>query len=169
MARQVPLPVWGRQGRVRDWFHTKRGARFLNRQTAWFRLYAPKGFGLLTVSGRRSGEPHRYSVRAIVQHRRAVVVSIGGVGTSWFQNITSEPRVRLRIGHRTCSGVARVVRDAEERLEVQRVYVDPVNWFDFVSSFVNQRGIPSATRIRALHTKWFDEGVPLIIELDGSA
>jgi deazaflavin-dependent oxidoreductase (nitroreductase family) len=162
-----PAAVWRRQGRVRDWFHTKAGARFLNLQTAWFRIGAPKGYAVLTTVGRRTGRPRRSNIRAIRRGDRIYVVSITGGSTGWFHNLQANPSVRLRLGRRNRTGRARQPRNDEERLAARAAYCDTITWFDFISSVVNQRGIPWPRRIRELHTRWIDEGNLFVIELAG--
>jgi deazaflavin-dependent oxidoreductase (nitroreductase family) len=161
-------PVWRQQGRVRDWFHTKAGAKFLNLQTAWFRIAAPKGYAVLSTVGRRTGRPRRSNVRAIVRGDRAFVVSIAGRANDWFHNLHAKPEASLRIGRRDWIGRARQPRDDGERHAARAAYCETVNWFDRISSLVNQQGIPSRQRIRAMHTRWIDEGELFVIELIGA-
>lgn len=162
----VTAAVWRQQGRVRDWFHTRAGAKFLNLQTAWFRIAAPKGYAVLTTVGRRSGKPRRSNVRAIRRGDHIYVVSIAGRANDWFHNLDANPEARLRIGRRNRTGRARQLRDEGERLAARAAYCDHITGFDFISSLVNQRGIPWPRRIREMHTRWFDEGELFIIELN---
>lgn len=163
-------PVWRDQGRVRGWFHTKAGAKFLNLQTAWFRLAAPKGYAVLTTIGRKTGRPRRVNIRAIIQDERVFVVAITGrdhgFTDAWVHNLEAKPDVRLRIGRRNRTGSTRLPKEDDERLEARALYAGTINWFDFVSSVVNQRGIPWPRRIRELHCRWADEGELFVIELN---
>jgi deazaflavin-dependent oxidoreductase (nitroreductase family) len=169
MHRQSPLPVWGRQGRVRDWFHTKQGARFLNAQTSWFRLYTPKGFAVLSTVGRRTGKMRRTNVRLIVRGDKGFLVSIGAGSVGWLQNVRARPHVELRIGRTTRTGRARPPSDEQEVLEAIQTYCETVNWFDYVEGIVNQRGRPTAARIRSMHARWCEQGLVIVVDLDGSA
>jgi deazaflavin-dependent oxidoreductase (nitroreductase family) len=159
--------VGGEQGRVRTWFHTRNGARFLNLQTAWFRIAAPKGYAVLTTIGRRTGRRRRSNVRFVVAGDTGYLVSIPGQTNDWHHNLRANPDVRVRIGWRNRIGRAHVPRDENERQTARAAYVDALNWFDFCSSVVNQRGIPSPRRIRELHQSWIDEGRIVVVQLVG--
>lgn len=159
------VPVWGHQGRLRDWFHTTSGARFLNAQTSWFKIAAPKGFAVLTTTGRRTGRLRHSNVRLITRGRQAFLVSIAGTQNSWIKNLQDNPEVELRLGRQNHMGRARPPCDDHERQRARDTYCQTVNWFDFVSSLVNQRGVPSRRRIVEMHSRWFDQGVVLVIEL----
>ena len=167
-STSTPRAVWRQQGRVRDWLHTKAGAKFLNLQTAWFRISAPKGYAVLTTTGQRTGRLRHSNVRAIVRGECAFVVSIAGGANDWFHNLHTNPEAGLRIGRRNWIGRARHPRDDDERRMARAAYCDTVSWFDFISSFVNRRGIPSRQRIRELHTRWIDEGELFVMELIGT-
>ena len=168
MDRDSPLPVWGYQGRVRDWFHTKPGARFLNAQTSWFRLYAPTGFAVRSPVGRRTGRGRRTNVRVNARGAQGVLGWIGGGGAGWLQNVRAGPQVELRIGRTTRTGRARPPSDEAERLEAIETYCETVNWFDYVESMVNQRGRPTSARIRSMHARWCEQGLVLVVDLDGT-
>ncbi len=166
MVHEGSLPVWGDQGRVRNWFHTKTGARFLNAQTSWFRIYAPPGWGLLATIGRRSGATRRSCVRVTTVGQRGFLVAIGGKTTDWLQNALAHPRVSLRMGYRTRTGHARRPQTEDEQAAAMRAYRETLTWFDFISSLVNQRGFPSPERIRAMHARYSKQGTMLVIDFD---
>jgi deazaflavin-dependent oxidoreductase (nitroreductase family) len=166
MERPSPHPVWSRQGRIRDWFHTKAGARFLNTGTSWFRLVAPPGYAVLTTIGRRTGKARRTAVRVIIHGNTGFLVSNVGEDTEWLRNIRADPQVQLRIGRRTTPGRVRSPRDNAERLDAKRAYAETINWFDYVSTMINEKGLPSRARIRSMHLRWFDQGRPLVVDVD---
>jgi deazaflavin-dependent oxidoreductase (nitroreductase family) len=157
------LPAWGEQGRLRNWFHTKAGARFLNAQTAWFKLMAPRGYAVVTTTGRRTGRTRRSCVRAIVTNGRAIVIATGRESTDWLANLQADHNVTLRVGRRDRRGKARL-SGAEEIDASSSLFCAPVYWFDRVASVVNQRGLPTARRIRLLHRQWCTEGVIVIVD-----
>ena len=159
-----PLPAWGDQGAVRNWFHTKAGARFLNGQTRWFKIRAPRGYALLTTRGRRSGRQRTACVRAVVSGRRAIIVATGGRTCDWLLNIEAEPDVSVRLGAATLAGRGRLATD-EETGDLTEAFCREVYLFDRVASLVNQRGVPSARRVRALHERWCSEGTIAVVEL----
>jgi deazaflavin-dependent oxidoreductase (nitroreductase family) len=161
--------VWREQGSVRNWFHTKAGARFLNHMTAWFRISAPRGYAVLTTVGRRTGAPRRSNVRSISSGNCAFIVAIAGQTNDWSHNLHDNPEARLRIGRRNRACRARPPRGEAERLAAQAAYCDTLNWFDYFSSIVNQRGIPSPRRMREMHARWIDEGELFVMEFIADA
>jgi deazaflavin-dependent oxidoreductase (nitroreductase family) len=158
-----PLPAYGDQGRIRNWFHTKPGARFLNRMTAWFKIRAPRGYGALTTRGRRSGRQRTACVRAVVSGRRAILVATGGRTCDWLPNIEAEPHVSLRLGGATLEGRGRPAA-ADETHDLAEAFCRKVYLFDRVSFVVNQRGIFTASRIRSFHDRWCREGSIVVVE-----
>ena len=161
----MSAPAWGDQGRVRGWFHTKAGARFLNAQTAWFRLRSPKGFAILETTGRRSGAHRSSCVRAVIEGDRAYLVAIGGPSTAWLQNASAQADVTLRTGRRRRSAIAREIVDEQERVDAETAFVTSVFPFDRMSAVINQRGAPARRHIRSMHQRWFDHGTPVVLEL----
>jgi deazaflavin-dependent oxidoreductase (nitroreductase family) len=161
--------VWREQGRLRNWFHTKAGARFLNHITAWFRIYAPRGYAVLTTVGRRTGTTRRSNVRLIPSGNCAFLVAIAGQTNDWLHNLHDKPEARLRIGRRDRACRARPPRDEVERLAAHTAYCDSLHWFDYFSSIVNQRGIPSPRRMREMHARWIDEGELFVMEFIADA
>jgi deazaflavin-dependent oxidoreductase (nitroreductase family) len=164
-SKSTVAPVWSDLGPLRSWLHTRAGAKLINAQTAWFRIRAPKGYAVLTTIGRRTGLPRRSNIRAVGDDRRMFIVSIAGRANDWYHNAVTNPQVRLRLGRHDRVGQARLPTD-DERANVRTAYSDgAIHWFDFVSSVVNQPGLPTPRRIRKLHAKWLDEGQLLVIDL----
>jgi deazaflavin-dependent oxidoreductase (nitroreductase family)/steroid delta-isomerase-like uncharacterized protein len=131
----------------------------------WFTLLPPRGFGVLTTTGRRTGRERRRCVRAIYAGERAYLVSISGRHSAWFKNLQANPRVRLRIRDGTFEGVAREITDPEERAEAMAAYCGTVNPGDYGECVIHRRLPPTREKIRRLHELWFKGGVPLVIEL----
>ena len=124
------------------------------------------GKGVLTTTGRRTGKPRRHSVRAVRQGDRVYLVSISGTHSSWFVNLQANPQVRLRLRRADLEGIARELRDAEDRTRAKAAYVGTVKTSDYVECFLHWRGLPSREKIQRLHEMWFEGGVPLVIELE---
>ena len=73
-------------------------ARLLNAlQLPWYTVMPPKGTGVLTTKGRKTGKLRQKCVRVIVKGNRAYVVAIGGYNVAWLKNIRGSTQVRLRI------------------------------------------------------------------------
>jgi deazaflavin-dependent oxidoreductase (nitroreductase family) len=133
-------------------------------QQPWFSILPPKGFGVLTTTGRRTGKTRRKCVRAIRRGDKAFLVSIGGERAAWIKNLRANPDVRLRIRGGRFAGVARDVRE-EEMEEARAAYCGTVNPFDYAECSMHRNGRPSREKIEELHSRWFETGTPLVVEL----
>jgi deazaflavin-dependent oxidoreductase (nitroreductase family) len=142
------------------------GGRLLSAsQLPWFTTLPPRGFGVLTTIGRRTGKTRRKCVRAIRRGDKAFVVSIGGARAAWLKNIRANPPVRLRIRGGTFAGVARELRNAAEAHEARVAYCETVNPFDYAECVMHRSGLPARVKIEELHRTWFDRGIPLVVDL----
>lgn len=143
------------------------GGRVLSAsQLPWFTVWPPVGFGVLTTTGRRTGRRRRRCVRAVRRGDRAYLVSIGGEHAAWFKNLRANPRVVLRIRGGTFSGTAREPTDPAEREEARAAYCDTVNPFDYAECAMHRRGRPTRQKIEELHRSWFENGAPLVVDLE---
>lgn len=143
------------------------GARVLSAlQLPSFVVRPPSGFGVITTTGRKTGKARRKCVRAIRRGNKAYLVSIGGARVAWLKNIRANPNVHLRIPGGTFSGVARELDEAEELQQAMAAYCGTVNRFDYAECAIHRRGRPTRRKIKELHRAWFDEGVPLVVELE---
>jgi deazaflavin-dependent oxidoreductase (nitroreductase family) len=142
------------------------GGRILSAsQLPWFTLRPPKGFGVLTTTGRRTGRKRRKCVRAIRNGDRVYLVSLGGSGAAWLLNLKANPRVSLRIRDGRFEGVAREITDPTEWQHATKVYAGTVNPFDRMEYRMHRPDRPTPERIQEMHDKWFSDGTPVVIEL----
>jgi len=135
-------------------------------QRPFFEIRPPRGYGVLTTIGRKTGQPRPRCVRAIRRGDRAFLVAIGGPATAWVKNIRARPRVTLRVGGGRFGGFAREPRDDSERQEAMRAYCDTVHGFDLAACAMHRRGLPSRAKVRELHLRWFGRGLPLVVDLE---
>ena len=142
------------------------GGRFLSAlQVPWFTSMPPKGFGVLTTVGRKTGQPRRTCVRAVRVGSTAYLAAIRGPAAGWLRNLLAQPKVRLRIRGGTYSGQARELPPGE--LEVaQEAYCATLHPLDRIEYVLHMPGFPTRERIRKLHQHWFTTGVPVAIDLD---
>ena len=144
--------------------NSRTGGRVLSAlQAPWFSLLPPDGFGVLTMTGRKTGKTRRKCVRAIRRGNRAYLVSIRP--THWLRNVRANPDVRLRVRSGRFAGVVREPRSAEELEEAREAYCETVNRFDYAECRMWRPGRPTRARIQELHRDWFTQGTPLIVEL----
>ncbi len=142
------------------------GGRVLSAlQLPWFTVLPPRGFGVITTIGRRTGKTRRKCVRAIRSGNKAYLVSIGGSRAAWMKNIRADPNVRLRIRGGTFVGHARDLRDETETQAAMATYCQTLNLLDYVECALHRPGRPSRAKITQLHRAWFEKGSPLVIEL----
>jgi deazaflavin-dependent oxidoreductase (nitroreductase family) len=145
---------------------THLGGRILSAsQLPFFKLRPPRGFGVLTTTGRRSGRKRSRCVRAIRRGDRAFLVAIGGEYSGWLMNARANPDLRLRLRGGTWDGIARELRDESEREEAMAAYCNTVNPFDYLECRAHRVGRPTREKIDELHRTWFEGGAPLVIEL----
>ena len=158
--------MYGSERRRNLLVQSARGGRILSAsQLPWFMALPPKGFGVLTTTGRRTGKTRRKCVRAIRRGERAYLVSIGGAGAAWLKNIRANPNVHLRIRGGSFVGVARELRHGAEAQDAMAAYCGTVNPFDYAECMMHRNGRPTRTKIEELHRRWFDSGIPLAVEL----
>ena len=152
--------------RFNPFIQNLKGARVLSAlQLPWYTVMPPKGTGVLTTQGRKTGRPHRKCVRVIVKGSRAFLLAIGGENVAWLKNIRVNPKVRLRIPGGTFSGIAREVRDNAERDEARDAFVGTVMPWDYAECNFHRPGRPTREKIQELHRTWFEHGVPVIVDL----
>jgi deazaflavin-dependent oxidoreductase (nitroreductase family) len=143
------------------------GGRILSAsQLDWFTVLPPRGFGVLTTIGRKSGKKRRKCIRAIRRGERVYIVSIGGARAAWLKNLQADPGVSLRIRGGRFKGRARELGDAADAEQAMTAYCGTVNPFDYAECALWRRGRPSRAKIEDLHRGWFKEGIPLVVELD---
>lgn len=146
------------------------GGRILSAlQLPWFSLMPPRGFGVLTTIGRKTGKQRRKCIRAIRCGDRAYIVSIGGPDMAWLKNIQANPNVSLRIRGGTFAGRARKLSDPLETEQAREAYCESVHVVDYMSCMNWRKGRPTRSRIEDLTCGWFEEGIPLVVELDAQA
>ena len=129
----------------------------------WFLVLPPRGFGVLTTLGRKTGKRRQKCVRVIVRQGQGYLAAIKGT-TAWSKNIAANPRVVIRIPQGTFVGLARELREDEVE-EARAAYCDTVVPFDYMECLMWIRGLPSRKKIRELHGSWFEDGKPLVIEI----
>jgi deazaflavin-dependent oxidoreductase (nitroreductase family) len=143
------------------------GGRVLSAlQLPWFTILPPAGFGVLTTTGRKTGKARRKCVRAIRKGNRAYIVSIGGAHAAWLKNLRANPNVRLRVRGGSFAGVARELRDTAETEQASAAYCETVNPADYAECSLHRTGRPTRSKINELHRGWFDQGIPLVVELE---
>ena len=145
-------------------------------QLPLFMVRPPRGFGVITTTGRRSGKPRRKCVRMARRGDRVYIVQLRPPEvaikrpwsvSAWLLNIRANPEVEIRMRGGTFAGTARELEEPAE-LEVAREAIcDPVHAFDFGECLTHMRGLPTREKIRDLHRYWFDTGIPVVVELRG--
>jgi deazaflavin-dependent oxidoreductase (nitroreductase family) len=131
----------------------------------FFLVRPPVGFGVLTTIGRKTGKERRRCVRAIRVGDEAYLVAIGGRHAAWAKNIEVKPDVKLRVRGGRFAGRARELHDTAERERARWVYCGTINPFDYDECILHRTGRPTRTKIEELHRSWFENGLPLVVEL----
>ena len=128
-------------------------------------LPMPRGFVLLTVTGRRTGKRRRRPVRAIRRGDTFYAVAVLGERSDWLRNVRREPDVRVKVGMRTSDATAREVADPEERKAALELYVNEVVPYDYVDYPSVHWGWPTRRRIIDAHRQWAENGALVAIDL----
>ena len=148
---------------------TREGARALNRVTTpWWNARPPRGFGVLTTSGRKTEKELHSSVRAVRRGSSVYLVSIVGEEADWLRNVRANPNVKIRIKGGTFSGIAREITDTAERERAREAFCETIHLTDYIEGILHLRGLPTRARIQDMHRRWFREGIPLAIDLSPS-
>lgn len=151
------------------------GARLSAAMMPVFRIRSPRGYAVITTTGRKTGKPRRKCVRAIRQGSKVFLVQLRppevalsnpSVLASWVWNLRSNPAAMLRLGFRDVSVIVHEANTPSERQQARQAFTETVHLFDYGECAVHLRGLPSRRKIRDLHRYWFDTGVPLIAESD---
>jgi deazaflavin-dependent oxidoreductase (nitroreductase family) len=152
---------------------SKTGGRILSAlMLPAFMALPPRGWGVLETTGRRTGKTRRKCVRAVRSGNRVYIVSIRPssarptMTAAWVLNIRANPRVRLRMPGGMFAGVACELAEAEETRRAEGVFCETVSPFDYGSCSIHRTGLPTRTKVKALHRSWFEKGTPLVVELD---
>lgn len=164
-TRQEAAPPLA-SGHNRSKFTTSRngGQRLSAMQLPWFTRLPPRGFGVLTTIGRKTGQPRPTCVRAARDGDTVYLVAIAGERTGWLRNLRADPHVKMRIRGGTFEGVARDLRE-HERGKAEALYSRFTGPFEFLESFAHLRGRPSRAKLAKLHRHWFRTGSPIAIDL----
>jgi deazaflavin-dependent oxidoreductase (nitroreductase family) len=139
----------------------------------FFLLRPPAGFGVLTTTGRKTGKTRRKCIHVVRRGSKWYIVMLRPTPSAiarnwtsaWVLNIRADPEVRLRIRGGTFVGVARELRDTAETQEAAEAYCETVNPFDYFECAFHRSGRPTRAKIEELHRSWFENGIPLEIEL----
>jgi deazaflavin-dependent oxidoreductase (nitroreductase family) len=73
------------------------------------------GVAILETTGRRSGQARRTPVGPAVSGSTVWIVAEHGRRAAYVRNLEADPRVRIRLGRRWRTGVARVAPDEDVR------------------------------------------------------
>ena len=125
----------------------------------------PRGFGVLSTTGRKTGKRRRRCVRAIQEGNKVYLVSLRSRYGALFRNIQAEPHVTLRIRGGIFPALANEVTDPKEYEQAKTAYCGTLNPFDRLEHRAHRKGRPTPERIRALHEHWFWVGTPVVIDL----
>jgi deazaflavin-dependent oxidoreductase (nitroreductase family) len=145
------------------WFH-----KIVNRTIApWFRLLPmPRGYAVITVTGRKTGRPRSRAVRAIPSGETLYVVAALGQNSDWLKNARKTPNVKAKLGWRTRRGLAREVTDVAESPRARSLYVERIVPYDFVDYVSVQWGWPGKRSLRKAAEEWVDNGTLVAIDLE---
>jgi deazaflavin-dependent oxidoreductase (nitroreductase family) len=176
MSKTTTLGAEAPRRRVRNPLtRSRNGGRALNAlMLPGFTMRSPRGFGVLTTTGRRTKKARSACVRVARQGDKAYLVMLApavlakprtDAVSAWLWNIRGDPRVRIRLGGQRYAGVARELLDGDEIEQARRAYCQNINMFDYLECIFHARGWPTTAKIKQLHKYWFDAGIPLVVDV----
>ena len=89
-----------------------------------FERLADESVCYLTTTGRVSGKAHTIEIWFALQGGMIYLLSGGGDRADWVKNIRKDGGVRIRVGSRTVSAKARIVRGATKEDAAARELLD---------------------------------------------
>jgi deazaflavin-dependent oxidoreductase (nitroreductase family) len=128
-------------------------------------LPAPRGVGVVTTQGRKTGRERKRAMRVVRDGDRAYAVAFMGRKTDWLANLRGDPNVRIKLGRRTYRARAREIVDPDERARAAEVYRPVAGWYDYVDYLTYVWSIPTRSRVLRVHDEWFERGTPVVFEL----
>ena len=75
--------------------------------------------------------------------------------------------MNLRIRGGTFAGVVRELEDPKEALEARTAYCESSSPFEYAECMMWRRGRPTRAKITEMHRDWFEQGTPLVVDLEG--
>jgi hypothetical protein len=88
-----------------------------------------------------------------------------GERAHWLHNIRADSQVTIRLHDETLRGRARQVLDPDERRRAAEAYIPTTGWSDYFDYIVYHWAFPTRAKIERAHRSWFEQGVPVVIEL----
>lgn len=127
---------------------------------------APTGLGIVTVTGRKSGKAYTRPMRVVRDGDRAYAQALLGERADWVHNVRANPRVLIKLGGTTYNATAHEIAGADERARARAIYHPVVGWYDYFDYVTYLWGIPTKSTLLRQHDEWFDEGTPVVFELE---
>ncbi len=129
-------------------------------------LPVPRGFALLTTTGRRTGRPRQRPVRAVRHDDTLYAVAMMGERSDWLRNVRKERRVEAKVGRKRYHGLAREIIDPGERETAIELYVGEVVPADYTDYVGYHWGWPTRRKIDEAHRNWARDGIIVAIDLE---
>ena len=150
------------------------GRRLSDLMRPMYIFATPRGHGVLTTTGRKSGQPRKKVIRAVRRGDKAFMVMLRppalagkrpNAVAAWVHNIRADARVTLRLGRRTFAGTAREITDEGELESARAALCGSVHAVDYGECLLHLKGVPTPAKIREMHRYWFETGIPVAVDL----
>ena len=89
-----------------------------------FERLADQDFAYLTTTGRHTGKEHTIEIWFGLHDGRVYMLSGGRDRADWVRNLRKTPRVRVRIGTRSATANARILRAGTKEDQLAREILD---------------------------------------------
>jgi hypothetical protein len=105
-------------------------------------------------------------MRVVRDGNFAYATAILGGRADWLRNVKAHPEVTMKLGGKTYRAKARAIVDPIDRAKAADVYRPIAGWYDYYDYVNFVWGVPTRSNLLRVHDKWFDEGAPVVFELE---
>ena len=133
--------------------------------TPWRALPTPNGLAVVTTTGRKTGKQRPRAMRVVRDGNHAYAVALLGTTSAWIHNIRANPNVRIKLGAKTYTAVAREITDAADLSRAAEIYRPIAGWYDYADYANFVWSIPTREKLLDVHDEWFQTGTPVAFEL----
>jgi deazaflavin-dependent oxidoreductase (nitroreductase family) len=108
-------------------------------------LPTPRGYAVITTTGRKTGKPRTRAVRAVRDGNQLYAVALMGPKTDWLANVRANAAVKVRLGTKTFEATAHEVTDPAEMERARAAYHAIAGWYDYFDYVKAGRADPTCT------------------------
>lgn len=132
-------------------------------------LPTPRGYAVITTTGRKSGKPRARAIRAVRAGAQVYGIALLGNKADWLANVRADPNVRIRLGTKTVAAKAREITNPDERARAAAAYRPIAGWYDYMDYVNYVWGVPTRSNLLKAHEGWLKSGILVAFDLADEA